>query len=697
MLNLTFQLPVWYLAFCALAGLLVAGLLYYRSPLTAPRALVGLMAILRFLGYSLLAALLLAPLLQYLTTDRQEPIVVLAQDVSESVGLQTDTTAYTAEWRALRDELAGQYDVVEYTFGSGVRQDGELTFGDKKTNLDAVLTEISDLYGNQNLGAVVLATDGIYNEGSNPAYRDLPLSAPVYTVGLGDTTRRRDLLVSRVFHNRIAYLDDQFTIQVDVSARNAAAEATTLTVSRIGEGGSTKLHTERVTIEGPDFFTTREITLDADRPGVQRYRIAVTTIGNELSTANNQRDIYVDVLDARQKILLLAAAPHPDLGALRQSLAGGQNNEVEIIYADRFTGQVKDYDLVVLHQLPTAVARLTPVLEALRRERVPTLFITGPALPAPILNAAQDLVKVEGAGSQVRGNEVTAQLAPAFSAFTLSEELRRSLPTYPPLTAPFGNFSVSPGATVVLRQRVGRVETAFPLLVVGENGGARTGVLLATGLWQWRLFDFLEYGDHVRFNELVSQLTQYLTVQEDKRRFRVSVAENIFDENEPVQLDAELYNSSYELINDPEARVVITGPGGEEYDYTFTRTANAYTLNAGTLPPGSYRFRAVTDDGSGEALVSEGRFSVQTVELERYALEADHALLRQLSDRYGGALVFPGELAGLGDRITGSSGLKPLLFQTISTRSVVNLKWVFFLLLALFTGEWVLRRWSGGY
>ncbi|MBB4080249.1 hypothetical protein GGR28_002879 [Lewinella aquimaris] len=696
MQDLTFEYPIWYLALCGLSGLAVSLLLYYRAPTPGPRPLVWGMAFLRFLGYSLLAALLLAPLLRFVRTDREEPVIVMVQDVSESVGLETDTTAYAAEWTALRDQLAQRYRVVDYTFGATVREAGPLTFGDKKTNLDAVLTEVGDLYGTQNLGAVVLASDGIYNEGSNPAYRNYPLRAPVYTVGLGDTTRRRDLLVSRVFHNRIAYLNDRFSIQVDLSARNAAAAGTTLTVSRVGESGNTVLHTERVNIDGPDFFTTREIILDADRPGMQRYRIAVSSIGNEVSAANNQRDIFVDVLDARQKILLLAAAPHPDLSALRQSLASGQNNEVEIAYGNRFTGRVADFDLVVIHQLPTAVTRLSSLLAGTEEEKVPTLFITGPSLPSPILNAAQDLVNVQGGGAQVQGNEATAIFNPTFNSFTLSEELRRGLPLFPPLSVPFGRFVPSPAASVVLRQRIGRVDTEFPLLVVGESRGRRTGVLLGSGLWQWRLFDYLENGNHSRFDEFVGQLTQYLTVQEDKRRFRVSVAENIFDENEPVQFDAELYNSSYELVNGPEATLVVTGPEGREYNYAFTRTATAYSLNAGRLPVGNYRYRGTVNDGT-ENLVSEGRFSVQSVELERFALEADHGLLRQLSDRYGGALLFPGQLTELPARLEADGSVKPILFETINTRSVVNLKGIFFLLLALFAAEWGMRRWAGGY
>ena len=695
-MQLTFEYPVWYLGLCALAGLLVAGLLYYRSSLEASKPLLLLLATFRFLAFTLLAALLLTPLLRFVSTDREEPLIVVVQDVSESVGLATDTTSYSPAWTALRDQLAEEYEVIDYTLGSQVRRGGGLTYVDKQTDLDAALTEIADLYGNRNLGAVVLASDGIYNAGRNPAYREYPLRAPVYTVGLGDTTRRRDLLVSRVFNNRIAYLDDRFTIQVDVAARNASAAATTLTVSRVGEGGSTVLHTESIAIDAPDFFTTREITLDADRAGVQRYRIALTGITDEVSTANNQRDIYIDVLDARQKILVLAAAPHPDLSALRQALVGAKNNEVEVAYGDRFVGTVKDYDLLILHRLPSATNRVASILDIARAESIPTLFITGAGLPSPLINGAQDVVRTEGGGAQVQGNEVTAVLVPGFTAFTLSEELRRALPTFPPLTAPYGNFTAGPGASVLLSQRIGRVETPFPLLAVGQSRGVRTGILLADGLWQWRLFDYLEGGDHARFDELVSQLVQYLTVENDKRRFRVSVAENVFDENEPVRLDGELYNGSYELVNTPEATVTVSNAEGREYAYTFTRTADAYTLDAGTLPPGAYRFRAAVSEG-GEALVSEGRFTIQALELERYALEADHGLMRELSTRYGGDFVLPDELAGLADRIIGSGGAKPLLFETINTKSLVNLKWVFFLLFILLVGEWGLRRWSGGY
>ena len=39
-----------------------------------------------------------------------------------------------------------------------------------------------------------------------------------------------------------------------------------------------------------------------------------------MSYLNNVKDVFVDIIDGRQKILLLANAPHPDLGAIKNAI-----------------------------------------------------------------------------------------------------------------------------------------------------------------------------------------------------------------------------------------------------------------------------------------------------------------------------------------------------------------------------------------
>ncbi|MEZ4950467.1 MAG: hypothetical protein R2784_13925 [Saprospiraceae bacterium] len=48
--------------------------------------------------------------------------------------------------------------------------------------------------------------------------------------------------------------------------------------------------------------------LEANQSGVQRYRILVNSVNGEVTTGNNVQDIFIDVLDARQKILIVANA-----------------------------------------------------------------------------------------------------------------------------------------------------------------------------------------------------------------------------------------------------------------------------------------------------------------------------------------------------------------------------------------------------
>lgn len=232
--------------------------------------------------------------------------------------------------------------------------------------------------------------------------------------------------------------------------------------------------------------------------------------------------------------------------------------------------------------------------------------------------------------------------------------------------------------------------------MLGEAEGIKIGVFAAEGIWKWRLFDYLQHQNHDVFNTLVGKTIQYLSLRTDKRRFRVSLANNIFNENEAVKFGAELYNESYELINTPDAKLTIQSSEGEKYDYLFNKTDNAYALDAGILPVGNYTFRGTTNY-NGQELTYDGQFSIQPIQLEVYATTADHALLRILSDNSGGALVYPDQLSDLPQLIAAKGNIKPVLYQTTKTNPIINLKWIFFLLMSLLTLEWFLRRYFGAY
>ncbi len=699
MLDLTFQYPAWFLIFCVLLGLGYAFLLYYRDTTFREQSknLNRWLGLLRFVTVTLLSALLLSPLLKSLLTETKKPVIVLAQDQSESVAVDLQGAAleqYKQDWQALRQGLSEAYEVHEVAFGDNVREGVDFAFNDKITNFSELLRGVYDLYGGQNLGAVVIASDGIYNEGSNPAYADVAISAPVYTVALGDTTPKKDLLIKRVFHNKIAYFGDKFTLQIDIAAANCAGQQTVLNVSKLVDGQARQLQSIPVNINGKDFFTTKEVLIEADKAGVAEYLITVASLPGEATTSNNRKEIFVDVLDARQKILLLANSPHPDLSALKTTLEGNKNYQVSLAYIADPGLDVGKYDFVVLHNLPSAANDISGLLNTLNDRRIPRLFVAGMQTNYAALGKAQALASVQSDGKQ--SDDVQGNVSAKFAAFALSPRVAEELPRFNPLTSAFGNFAATPQAQVLLRKRIGKVDTDQPLLAVGETNGIKTGIFLGEGLWKWRLFDFLQHQNHEIFDELIGKTVQYLSVKEDKRKFRINQEKNIFNENEPVIFGAELYNDNYELTNDPDVSMSIRNRDGKEFTYTFNKLGKAYSLNAGILPVGSYTYKAATNF-NGQALTYEGRFNVRPIQMELFETTANHAVLRALSTKFGGETVFPAQLTSILDKIKNNQTVKPVIYQTTSTSPLINLKWIFALLALLLTAEWFLRRYFGAY
>jgi hypothetical protein len=694
-MNIIFQYPTWFVLICIAVGLLYAFGMYYKDSRFGEQTkkLNPVLGTLRFLTVTIICLLLLDPVMRATITEKKAPIVVLAQDNSQSLLQSMDSLKrkeYKDKMETLKQNLAGKYDLKVYSFGDEVREGLDYTYSDKVTNISRFLEEIYDMYSNQNLGTVIMASDGIFNQGNNPIYIGGKLNVPIFSIALGDTAAKKDLVLKKVYNNQIAYLGDKFTIQVDIAAINCSGNNSRLSVSR---GGRT-LYDSPIILDNNDFFVTKEIILDADVAGVQRYTVAISSVPGEVTTANNVKEIYIDVLDARQRILLLAESPHPDIAALRRMITANKNYEVELAYAGKMKESAAKYDFVVLHQLPSKKNPVSDVINIIKTQKIPHWYIVGTLSDLSAFNQAQSLMTINGRINQT--NDVEGVLNPNFKSFTLNEKLGDNIFKFPPITTPFGDFKVRADAEILLTQKIGTVNTNFPLLAIGEERGVKMAVLGGEGIWKWRIFDHMQRKNFDLFDELTSKIIQYLGTKEDKRRFRAFASSNLYSENEKIVIDAELYNENYERINEPDAVLEITNEEGKKFPYTFNRSANAYTLNAGMFPAGIYKYEAKTSH-KGEILKAGGQFTVQAIQLELFETSADHRLLNLLSSKNGGELVYPDNMDKLAELINAKGFAKPVLYDTVKTQSLIHLKWIFFLLLFLLSLEWFLRRYFGAY
>ena len=693
---LTFDYPLYFLVFCVTTGVAYSSLMYFRERAFNEISVWWrrLLYAMRFLATSILAFLLLSPLLRTNETQSQKPIIVVANDVSESVGAgmrTTDSLALHKGLRSLTEQLGEGYDVKTYSFGERVRDGFDFKYTDKVSNIDDALTQIYDTYTNQNLGAVILTTDGIYNQGANPLYTAQKLAVPIYTIAVGDTVPKRDAVVKRVYNNQIAYLNDQFTIQVDVAAKNCAGSSTTLSVSKAGAG---TLKSQAIGIDNNDFFKTVDFTINADAVGVQRYKIVLSQVNGEHTIANNVKEVVIEVIDARQKVLLLANAPHPDLAAIKQAVTNNKNYEIEIQYISDFKGDAAKYDLVIFHALPGSNGDAKSALSQVAAAKKPQWFILGNQSNLGAFSLAQSVLRVSG--SVTSTNEVQPVAAPNFQQFNPNTNFLAQLNKMPPMIAPFGEYTPDPTAHVLFQQKIGTVTAKYPLWLFGEKTGVKTAVLCAEGIWKWRITDFLLNKNFANVDEIITQTVQYLTVKDDKRKFRAFTNKTVYDENENIVIDAELYNDAYQRINEPDAKVIVSDSKGKDYAFTFSRISNYYSINAGLLPVGDYTYKANTSYNNG-SLAASGQFSIQPIQLEIFETTADHRLLRTMSAQNGAATLPPTAIQKLVEMIKAKSTVKPLLYTTLRTRSLIELKWLCFLILGLLFGEWFLRKYHGGY
>ena len=652
------------------------------------------MAALRALAISLIAFFLLQPMVKVKVEDIRKPVIVVAHDGSSSMLAANDSTALRSAYKegleALVEELSDKYDVRSFTYGQSMEDGLSFTQQQPLTDIDQVFREVYDRFSGPDIGAVIVDGDGIWNRGSDPRFSAQRLGVPVYAIAMGDTTVRADLVLKAVDHNRITYLGNEFPLLVRLEARHLVGKATRVSVTH----GGTEVAGKDVVLTGDPLFLEVPLLVKATSAGLQNYTVSLRSIDGEATEVNNSRTVLVEVLDDRKKVLLLAAAPHPDLAALRNALGGLDGYATELALADTFIGNVEDFDLVVLHQLPSVKGRGKNVLQQIQAKGVPAWYFLGTETDLSAFDQEHSGLSV----SAQRGRITDAQAAtdPSFPLFTMDAEQMRAIERFPPLQVPFGDYELGKGASSLLTQRVGVVKTATPLVCV-QQGERRTAVTCGEGFWRWRLADQQMNQGTAQFDGLVRKLVQFLAVKADKQRFRTEHAQ-VFAENEPVIINAELYNASYELVNQPEAKIMFTDKDGKNFPFLFSRVGSSYRLEAGQLPPGRFSYTARVSFG-GEELSASGGFSVQELVAEQLTTTADHGLWRDIAARSSGLSVTP-DRSGM-DRIIAAMEQR----QDLSARSyahssfsdLIGLKWIFFILLALLTAEWGLRRWAGAY
>ncbi|MBS1680812.1 MAG: hypothetical protein JST48_03795 [Bacteroidetes bacterium] len=644
---------------------------------------------MRTIVVALLSFLLVGPILKLTHQISEKPEVVLLIDNSASLKGMVDSSQFQNHLNEVKAQLKKSgFDVMDRGLnGGGIKK---LEWNQRSSDLTGALKQIVADREGKNLSSIILFSDGIYNSGTSPVYTSWPV--PIHTVGIGDTIEHPDLILKNVAYNKIAYQGNRFPVKAEVVAQKLPNTIVKVTVYKNGTlAGTQSKETGNKTLLDFDFL------IDAAEKGMNRIDVVVAPTGrSERNLQNNSASTFVDVVDGRKKILLIAPAPHPDIKALRAVVEKNPNYEL-MVHIPGITKTDSKYltpgqtELIIFHQPFDADMKTTPLYTTFSKSKTSLLLILGGSTNLRVLAANGVPLKFE---NTIQKDKASPIANTSFHDFDFSET-NFSFSKFPPLQVPFGKITFPPQARVLLNQRIGSVATDRPMLLAWDEGNRKTAAFIGDGLWQWRMEEFYSTEKTELFDDTFSKLIQYLSSLEDKRKFKFFPEKNEFTDATPPVFTGQVYNDLYEKIYGNKIDIELKDEEEKTTRYSYTLSPGAERYRLGSLKAGSYHYTASTIVNDKKETVS-GQFLVAQQNIEPQNLVADFGLLRKLSAGTGGKFY---SLDDFGKLISDfqRAEAKTIVHSEDTLNPLIHLKLFFFLLLFLISAEWFVRKYSGGY
>ena len=650
----------------------------------------AVLILMRFLSVAAIVLTLANISFNSAITHRQRPIVVVACDNSASMAMNADSAwikhDFPQQINDLCDKIKSKFNICRINFAEETADNSALDFEGQASNMASVFDYIEDKMFGQNVGALIIASDGIINYGSDPLQKSATFGKPVYTIALGDTLPHPDLSIDRITTNRAAHKNVHFPIVANIKGEDVPAGRYTLTLSCNGR----KTDSTQIEVREREIYLKKTFYVREDSSGLHHYTFSIDILENDITPRNNTAGTVVDVRDDIQEILLLQNSWHPDVAAISQILQKDQRYKLTINNIKDFKGDIGKYSLIVLHQLPSVTGKIGGIVEKAKKAGTPMLIIIGRQTKTADLQQLELGVNIK----QTRNDfeEVQPAQNSDFQVFSLSFDGQLTA-DFPPLTAPYGEYGELSSSQILFYQQIGSVRTKRPLVYFTQTGSQKIGVIAGEGIWRWRLHDYATNGSQSVSNEIISKTAQYLCNSEKRERFVLNIG-NTFPMHRSITADAVVYNKMYEPVNNAEVEMLITDRNRNAYKSAFQAAETGYTLNLGHKEPGLYSYTATATLGD-EQLTKRGQFVVTDESPESNNLLANHNLMYLLASEHNGKMYTTNDFSEIGTDILNNRQI-----ETVTSTSEVISHPIDFLLLALLAilllaAEWFLRKFWG--
>ncbi|MBN2021438.1 MAG: VWA domain-containing protein [Pirellulales bacterium] len=379
------------------ALMVFAWLMYQRDARDLPRPLGWLLTALRTVAVFLILVLYLQPQWRNEQERRVNSRAVLLVDTSLSMGLsdeasgaasRADQVVSALEQSNLLDDLRRRHDLAVFRFGEtlervaafpkreedspdvGVEEDASSTgtAAPEKLDLAAALkptaaqTRLGEaLRGvlRQERGAplagVILLTDGGQNAGPPPesAVDDArEANVPLLVVGIGSDEKPSNVRVSDFVAPTRAYPGDQYSVTGYLQAQGMAGQVVAVKLLARGEddknaAAGTLVESRQVALGADGEVLPVPFVLSPEATGRQTLVFQVEPPASDRLARDNRREVDVEIVDRKNRVLLLAGGPMREYQFLRNLLHRDGSTTVDVLLQTARPGISQDASAVL--------------------------------------------------------------------------------------------------------------------------------------------------------------------------------------------------------------------------------------------------------------------------------------------------------------------------------------------------------------
>jgi uncharacterized membrane protein len=728
-----------------LAGLFIY-FIYLRPRVRLSKGTTATLIALRLALLTVMVVLLLRPIVVVSSVIPRSSYVAMVIDDSVSMKLRDvpgGATRLETVKQALLNNNPGQESFLTrlenkfktnlYGFSGGLARlkDSNDLYGEGRTSdVAGALDETIKRSSGMPLSGVVLATDGASNVPRDLAAVLRELRArdiPVFTVGVGNTSRPMDAELTRVNMPRRVLAGSRLNIETIVGLSGYGATKVLLSVREDGRA----IKTEEFNLRGND---TQAVNLEITptTPGIHRYTVEVTPLDGELTVENNKQDSLVEVIEGPLRILHVEGEPRWELGKIRESIQPNEKN-VTLVSLQR-TGENKFYRQGIGNQveLATGFPKTEEELfsyHALIIGSVEAGFFTADELrniEAFVARRGGGLLAIGGRlafdGGKYKGTTIDDLLPVSLTGGPV-DDANSFTPVYKPILTGAGQAhpitrlnedrganqkawnemppisvsevlaNVKPGASVLLEAR--RVEGSraqvAPLLIQQRYGRGQTLALTAADTWRWRMKMDSKNNAHETFWR---QMLRYL-VSGTPQQIEIGTEKEVYALDDTVNIVADIRDKRFNPVGDAHATARVTKPSGAVVDvplkFTTLNSVNTYAGEFKADELGQHRIDLAGTSTTLGTLSAKSNMLVSDLNREYYSAAQNSDLLKRIAAETGGKYYTPAEAQSLLDDLI----YRQTPYSERVTKDLWDMPVNFMLIVGLLSAEWFLRKREG--